>query len=77
MFKAEKFDPQRGRTCSKKSGAKYVVPVFEHHDGFAMYDSGLSDWTVGEDGAASRYWRGSGQGGARGGTAFGRIVAPR
>ena len=22
-----------------KSGAKYVMPVFEHHDGFPMYDS--------------------------------------
>jgi alpha-L-fucosidase len=46
MFKAEKFDPQAWAKLFKDSGAKYVVPVFEHHDGFAMYDSGLSDWTV-------------------------------
>jgi alpha-L-fucosidase len=46
MFKAEKFDPQGWAHLFKESGAKYVVPVFEHHDGFAMYDSGLSDWTV-------------------------------
>jgi alpha-L-fucosidase len=46
MFQAEKFDPQAWAHLFKESGAKYVVPVFEHHDGFAMYDSGLSDWTV-------------------------------
>ena len=46
MFKAEKFDPQVWAHLFKESGAMYVVPVFEHHDGFAMYDSGLSDWTV-------------------------------
>jgi alpha-L-fucosidase len=46
MFKAEKFDAQAWAHLFKESGAKYVVPVFEHHDGFAMYDSGLSDWTV-------------------------------
>jgi len=45
-FKAERFDPQEWAKLFKDSGAKYVVPVFEHHDGFAMYDSGLSDWTV-------------------------------
>jgi alpha-L-fucosidase len=46
MFKAERFDPQAWARLFKESGAKYVVPVFEHHDGFAMYDSGLSDWTA-------------------------------
>ena len=46
MFKAEKFDPAAWARLFKESGAKYVVPVFEHHDGFAMYDNGLSDWTA-------------------------------
>ncbi len=46
MFKAEKFDPAAWARLFKDSGAKYVVPVFEHHDGFTMYDSGLSDWTA-------------------------------
>jgi alpha-L-fucosidase len=46
MFKAEHFDAATWAQLFKKAGAKYVVPVAEHHDGFAMYDSGLSDWTV-------------------------------
>jgi alpha-L-fucosidase len=46
MFKAEQFDPSAWAELFRKSGAKYVVPVAEHHDGFAMYDSGLSDWTA-------------------------------
>jgi alpha-L-fucosidase len=46
MFKAEHFDPAAWAWLFKEAGAKYVVPVFEHHDGFAMYDSGLSDWTA-------------------------------
>ncbi len=46
LFKAEKFDPAAWARLFKEAGAKYVVPVFEHHDGFAMYDSGLSDWTA-------------------------------
>jgi alpha-L-fucosidase len=46
MFKADHFDPAAWADLFKKAGAKYVVPVAEHHDGFAMYDSRLSDWTV-------------------------------
>src|SRR5256885_427994 len=45
-FKAEHYDPQAWAKLFKESGAKYVVPVFEHHDGFQMYDSALSDWTA-------------------------------
>ena len=46
MFKAEHYDPQAWAELFKNAGAKYVVPVFEHHDGFQMYDSQLSDWTA-------------------------------
>ncbi len=46
MFRAEHFDPDAWAALFKASGARYVVPVFEHHDGFAMYASGLSDWTA-------------------------------
>ena len=46
MFKAEHYDPASWAELFKKAGAKYVVPVAEHHDGFAMYDSGVSDWTA-------------------------------
>jgi len=45
-FKAEKFDPARWAALFKRAGAKYVVPVAEHHDGFAMYDCGLCEWNA-------------------------------
>jgi alpha-L-fucosidase len=45
QFKAEKWDPKAWAQLFKESGAQYVVPVAEHHDGFAMYDSVLSPWT--------------------------------
>jgi len=44
LFKAEKFNPDHWAELFRKAGAKYVVPVAEHHDGFAMYDCSLSDW---------------------------------
>jgi alpha-L-fucosidase len=46
MFKAEKFDADAWADLFKKSGARYVVPVAEHHDGFPMYDSALTEWTA-------------------------------
>lgn len=46
MFKAEKFDADEWVKLFKESGAKYIVPVAEHHDGFAMYDSKLNPWNA-------------------------------
>jgi alpha-L-fucosidase len=46
LFKAEKFDPANWAALFKQAGAKYVMPVAEHHDGFAMYDCSYSQWTA-------------------------------
>jgi len=46
LFRAEHFNAAEWAKLFKDAGAQYVVPVAEHHDGFSMYDSGLSDWTV-------------------------------
>ena len=51
MFTAEKFDRWSGRTSFAGRGPQFVVPVAEHHDGFAMYDSDLSRWNAAQDGA--------------------------
>ena len=56
MFTAAKYDPQAWATLFKNAGAKYVVPVFEHHDGFQMYDSDLSDWTAKKMGPHRDLW---------------------
>ncbi len=46
MFKAEKWDPDAWADLFAKSGARYVVPVAEHHDGFPMYSSSFTDWNA-------------------------------
>jgi alpha-L-fucosidase len=46
QFTAEKFDADEWADLFHRAGAKYVVPVAEHHNGFAMYDSAYSRWTA-------------------------------
>lgn len=50
MFDAPNFDPDAWADLFKKAGAKYVVPVAEHHDGFQMYKSRISHWNAYEMG---------------------------
>lgn len=44
MFAASKFNPDEWAELFRKSGAKYVMPTAEHHDGFALWDSALTRW---------------------------------
>jgi alpha-L-fucosidase len=40
----EAYDPEAYAELFEQAGARFVVPVAEHHDGFAMYDSALTRW---------------------------------
>jgi alpha-L-fucosidase len=46
QFTAKQFDPDQWASLFRRAGAQFVVPVAEHHDGFALYDCAYSDWTA-------------------------------
>ncbi len=46
QFKAERWDPKAWVDLFEESGAKYIVPVAEHHDGFPMYDCAYTNWSA-------------------------------
>ncbi len=46
QFQAERWEPERWAELFRQSGAQYVVPVAEHHDGFPLYDTALSEWSA-------------------------------
>lgn len=50
MFRAENFDADEWAALFKKAGARYVMPVAEHHDGFQMYKSAISHYNTVEMG---------------------------
>ncbi|MEM1061130.1 MAG: alpha-L-fucosidase, partial [Planctomycetota bacterium] len=45
-FNPVDYDPAEWVDVFKKSGAQYVTITSKHHDGFALFDSKLTDWDV-------------------------------
>lgn len=50
MFRGERFDPDEWIDLFARAGARYVMPVAEHCDGFAMYATDFSEWDASEMG---------------------------
>jgi alpha-L-fucosidase len=46
FFNPSEFDPAEWVSVVKDAGMKYITITSKHHDGFAMYDSGISDWDI-------------------------------
>lgn len=44
LFRGEKFCPEEWVELFRKAGARYILPVAEHHDGFSMYDTAFNSW---------------------------------
>ncbi len=50
LFTAKRFDPDFWAETFAGAGARYVIPVAEHHDGFQMYKSDLSVYNAAQMG---------------------------
>lgn len=46
FFNPEKFDAKAWVALAKAAGMKYITITSRHHDGFAMFDSKVSDWNI-------------------------------
>ena len=42
----EKFDPDKWVRLFKEAGARYIVLIAKHHDGFALWPSKASPWNI-------------------------------
>ena len=45
-FNPVNYDPDAWVRLAKDAGMKYIVITSKHHDGFALFDSKVSDWNV-------------------------------
>ena len=46
LFNPVKFDAAAWVSLAKEAGMKYITITSKHHDGFAMWDSKVSDWNI-------------------------------
>ncbi|MEO6727210.1 MAG: alpha-L-fucosidase [Blastocatellia bacterium] len=46
QFNPTEFDPAEWVAMAKAAGMKYITITSRHHDGFAMFDSKISDWNI-------------------------------
>jgi len=46
FFNPVEFDPAEWVSVAKAAGMNYITITSKHHDGFALYDSKVSDWDV-------------------------------
>jgi alpha-L-fucosidase len=46
QFNPIDFDPARWVALVKAAGMRYITITSKHHDGFAMFDSEVSDWDI-------------------------------
>lgn len=45
-FNPVNYDPEAWVKMAKDAGMKYIVITSKHHDGFALFDSKVSDWDI-------------------------------
>ncbi|HXU79416.1 MAG TPA: alpha-L-fucosidase, partial [Methylomirabilota bacterium] len=46
QFNPAKFDAREWVRLAREAGMKYIVITTKHHDGFALYPSTLTDWSI-------------------------------
>jgi alpha-L-fucosidase len=45
-FTAAQYEPAAWADLFRRAGARYVMPVAEHHDGFPLYNCSFSEWSA-------------------------------
>ncbi len=46
QFNPVDYDPEKWVSIAKNAGMKYIVITSKHHDGFALWDSKVTEWDV-------------------------------